>query len=414
MRRIVHLLYRHTRTLILIPHPQAVGTASEEIFFGLLAARRSHRRLLVLFPTAMPWPLKSRLIPIDFFDLESPLLWCSPAARRLLPLRFLISCYFAAARVWEYVKRKVNLGSPSDSEVGTPSGGQELLWSDNPASTVFSMAEVEGLQWSSQYAQRIEWRVGSNTERVGRDALRKWGISDQDWWVCFHVRESGFYGDHESSPYRNADVRSYMGAMREVIERGGWVVRLGDPSMAKIPVADRVIDLAHDPLKSPRLDAFFIQNCAAFVGMQSGLMDSAILFGKPLLITNMYGWLIGLPYLTNSWGVFQHLRDLENSVPVPVVQTMEGSTESLTSDWGLATVTYQTLSEDEITRAVADFLTWVAAGCPARESPYSDLRRRLFLDFLENNRLRTDDVFDVQTKYRLASRATPSAFNFTE
>lgn len=414
MKSIIRYLLDHRRILLLIPHPSAVGTASEEIFFALLKAQRSGRRLLVLFPTQLPRPLGVRLQPVEFFDIESPPLVCSPAARRLVPLRFAISVYFGLVRVWSLATDGFRRDAAKDTGRGIPRGGQELLWNDNSNLRVFDIDSVNSLDWSSQYKRGVDCKVSESTELVGRRALRTWGVTEKDWWVCLHVRESGYYGDHESSRYRNADIRSYERAITEITKRGGWVMRLGDPSMAHLKSMDRVIDVAHDCQRTPRLDAFLIGNSRAFVGMQSGIMDTAILFGRPLLITNMYGWLIGLPYLPNARGVFQHMRESVTALPVSVVNTMQGRTEDLTSDWGLAGVMYETLNANEIHEAVTNFLDWVTVGCPQAVSPLAAERQQAFLRFLEENKLRDNVEFDVQTKYRLASRVTPQAFSFQE
>lgn len=412
MRRLIHFVYEHLRTLVLVPHPQAIGTASEEVYFALLAARRTNRRLLVLFPTPMPWPLRMRNLPTAFFDLRSPQLWCSPAARRLLPLRFGISCYFGLVRLIGLSGLTRRKGVPQDSEVGIPKGGQDLIWTVPEAATNFDLASVERLNWPSQYEQPLSCEVAAQTELVGRAALAEFGISERDWWVCFHVREPGFYEDYSSSQYRNGSISSYLGAIEVVTAMGGWVIRLGDPTMEPLPPLKHVVDIAHSQLRSPRLDAYVLRNCTAFIGMQSGVMDSAILFERPLLITNMYGWLIGLPYMPNSWGMFQHLTDKSTGAPVSVDREMLGTAASLTSDWGCAGVTYGALSEEELTAGVHEFLEWVNLECPELPSKMVESRRKAFLSFLENNKLRMDEDFDVTTKYRLASRATASAFGF--
>lgn len=399
---------------MLIPHPQAVGTASEEMYFGLLAARRTRTNLLAVFPAKLPWPLQLNVLPVAFFDLESPYLLCSPASRALLPLRYLVAIGFGVVRLVEMIRIRMGRGGPRDSERGIPKGGQELLWNPIGAEEDFSVGHVEAMEWSLQYRDVPECQVSKKTLEVGRASIERWGISDTDWWVCLHVREPGFYQDFESSSYRNADIDEYSAAIEEVTSRGGWVLRLGDPSMKRVPGQNNVVDVAHDPARSSRLDAFLVSHCRAFIGMQSGLMDTALLFSRPTLITNMYGWLIGLPFAENSWGVFQHLTDPADGRPVSVVETMSGSLSSLTSDWGLSNVEYHRLSAQELACATRAFLDWADEGYPSFDCPLGQERRDKYIKFLETTRLRSSDDFDAATKYRLASRATPQAFAFGE
>ena len=52
------------------------------------------------------------------------------------------------------------------------------------------------------------------------------------------ARERGGYsGDWEN--FRNADIGNYLGAIKEITQRGGWVVRMGDPTMTKLPFLNK-------------------------------------------------------------------------------------------------------------------------------------------------------------------------------
>src|ERR1700687_6198021 len=95
-------------------------------------------------------------------------------------------------------------------------------------------------------------------QQQGWSVLEKLGMPSNSWFVCLHVREAGFHKAwHEKHPgTRNANVLTYMNAVRTVIERGGWVVRMGDPTMAKLPELNGLIDYAHSSEKSAAVDVF--------------------------------------------------------------------------------------------------------------------------------------------------------------
>ena len=124
--------------------------------------------------------------------------------------------------------------------------------------------------------------------RRGRTALEELGMPRGAWFVSLHVRESGFHesdgGTHQS--HRNADVRDYLPAIRLIAERGGWVVRLGDPSMTPLPETDHVIDYAHSAAKSDWMDVFLSGECRFFLGLASGPSQVAVSFGAPCLYVN--------------------------------------------------------------------------------------------------------------------------------
>ena len=47
------------------------------------------------------------------------------------------------------------------------------------------------------------------------------GLSDEDWFVCVHVRESGFKNDAGRREYRNNSIINYTKAFERIIEKGG-------------------------------------------------------------------------------------------------------------------------------------------------------------------------------------------------
>lgn len=122
----------------------------------------------------------------------------------------------------------------------------------------------------------------------GRGVLRKLGLPDGAWFVCVHVREPGYHGEagntHQS--HRNADIRDYLPAFREVVRRGGWVIRMGDKSMSPAPAYPGVVDYARSKLKSERMDVFLCGAARFFVGVASGLCHVPTSFGVPCVLTN--------------------------------------------------------------------------------------------------------------------------------
>lgn len=122
----------------------------------------------------------------------------------------------------------------------------------------------------------------------GRAVLRAMGVPDGAWFVSLHVRSSGFHRREEAAAqaYRNAAVESYLPLVREVVGRGGWVVRLGDPSMPPLPPTPGAVDYARGPHKGDRMDVFLCAACRLYVGGPSGLIHVPTTFGVPCLATN--------------------------------------------------------------------------------------------------------------------------------
>jgi len=122
----------------------------------------------------------------------------------------------------------------------------------------------------------------------GRAGLAAFGMPDGQWFVCLHVREGGFHGDGAGSTrqHRSSAISDYFSALERIVSRGGWVVRMGDRSMTRLPRMDRVIDYAHHPLKSPEMDLFLLAECRFFIGTTSGLTSAVQALGTPMLLLN--------------------------------------------------------------------------------------------------------------------------------
>ncbi len=126
-------------------------------------------------------------------------------------------------------------------------------------------------------------------------ALRLLGLPEGAWYVCLHVREPGFHkGWNTLYPsMRDANIDDYLSAIDLIVKSGGWVIRMGDPSMKPLPPLANVIDYAHSTLKTPRADILIPLGCRFFLGTNSGFATIPAIYGVRCVFSN---WLpIGLP-----------------------------------------------------------------------------------------------------------------------
>ncbi len=122
----------------------------------------------------------------------------------------------------------------------------------------------------------------------GRECLVRLGVPADAWFACLHVRTPGFLDEAPDSHrrFRNADIESYLPAVERIVARGGWVVRIGDPSMPPLPPLKHVVDYVHSPHKSDWMDIFLIAAARFFLGTTSGPWTVAHVFGTPVAMTN--------------------------------------------------------------------------------------------------------------------------------
>ena len=128
------------------------------------------------------------------------------------------------------------------------------------------------------------------------DADRDWseqrlaelGLPPGAWFACVHVREAGFSpADEAAHAHRNGDPLAVRPAMQEIVRRGGWCIRMGDPSMTPMEPMAGAIDYAHHPLRSARMDVVLCARARFFLGNTSGLALVSSAFGVPSALANM-------------------------------------------------------------------------------------------------------------------------------
>ena len=72
------------------------------------------------------------------------------------------------------------------------------------------------------------------------------------------------------------------------------------------------IDYPFTNLKSEIMDLYLLQICHFYIGTPSGPMDTAYLFNKPILLTNLYDIYPSFPRKRNDRGVFRKIIKKEN------------------------------------------------------------------------------------------------------
>ena len=145
-------------------------------------------------------------------------------------------------------------------------------------------------EWERQNRQPL-FQLNSEHREFGREQLAKAGIPKDSWFVSLHVRDPGYkkgsyLAKEEYDSYRNADIESYKLAIQEVVQRGGYVIRVGDPKMKPFIAVEGFFDYALSDIRSNRMDIFLFSQCRCFVGVSSGPVLTPVLFGVPVVMTN--------------------------------------------------------------------------------------------------------------------------------
>jgi putative glycosyltransferase (TIGR04372 family) len=165
-------------------------------------------------------------------------------------------------------------------------------------------------------------------EEWGAQALLQMGLPEHAWFVCVHVREPGFSPiDEELQAHRNGSIGACIPAIKEIARRGGWVVRIGDPTMEPLPQLPQVIDYAHHSMKCERLDVILCAKARFILGNTSGIALVCSAFGVPCAAANTIPfptlWFshrdVSIPKLLWSEELGRHLR-FDEILESPVAQ----------------------------------------------------------------------------------------------
>ena len=133
------------------------------------------------------------------------------------------------------------------------------------------------------------FQLSDHHREMGMHALDHLGLPGDAWYVTLHVREPGYRGEIRSNTIqnpRNANPLDYLKAIKAVTEAGGWVFRMGDPSMTPMPSLPRLIDYAHHEVRCDYMDVFLGATCRFCIATDSGYYNILMPFGTPILLTN--------------------------------------------------------------------------------------------------------------------------------
>ncbi|MBK8759908.1 MAG: TIGR04372 family glycosyltransferase [Sulfuritalea sp.] len=388
-----------TGTIVVIPHPIVVGSCAEQIYPSLLKARREGKKLVLLHQYSLPWPIHYRLTNHELIDIASEYKTLSSDSPWFVVGSALVTFYAAVARTLNLLTRR--LGFPlSDADV-YPCVGNMTIWQPKEIMPGFSWEVVAEFDWPTQVHTRLPVSLLPHKKAAAEHERVRLGLPADAWFVCLHVRESGFHNDTMTE--RNASISNYAKAIKEVTVRGGWVVRLGDPSMTRLPPMERVIDYPFTSSKSALMDIYMISECRAYIGMQSGVFDVATLFQKPIILTNMASWLYPFPVKYGDVGVFKHVYSKSRQRYLSVQEWMAEPFDAVSYFAPREDYVYHENSPEELRATVQEFFERNGTGTPTSlQCECSDLRQQRGRCMVENKILSDDPLGDLHNRYRVA------------
>jgi putative glycosyltransferase (TIGR04372 family) len=180
--------------------------------------------------------------------------------------------------------------------------------------------------------------------------------------VVLHARADNYHG-LEKQAFRNADIETYEPAVRDLLDRGYQVLRIGDRGMPRLPVKHkhyrelpRLLGYRHE------LDPYFISKAAFMIGCQSGPCAYARALGTPLLSVNAVLHYTLLP-AKMEMACFKRYRLIEGSKRKRL--SLEGALAAgvhhfdTTIQFERAHIMLDPARPQEIKAAVRDMIAWL-------------------------------------------------------
>lgn len=149
----------------------------------------------------------------------------------------------------------------------------------------------------------------TNEEHIeGNLFLKKIGVSKGQKYICLVTRDSAYkktisslmgwslkIWDHHN--YRNSDIDDYKLAVNFLLDRGYFVIRMGNVVEKKLKIDHKnFLDYASSDLKSSFLDFFLLGNSYFNLVSEAGLKDISYVYNVPYVFVNC-----PFPKITINW-----------------------------------------------------------------------------------------------------------------
>lgn len=415
---LIHKLFDYinsrARVFILSPLASALGDCADEMYYGLVKVQREGKRMLLLRVPELPGRFRLGIANRELLELEaggyfvdqrgilvrslSMVLAVVYGVKRLLFIFLQKSCVVLHRTVgWRKMPRE-------ERWVLAPFIGRASLWKPYGVDA-FRWEVVDEGEWRKAHEEFRPPELNQSQMRLGVEMAAAMGLPRGAWYACLHVREGGFYHDHRCAA-RNASISNYLEGIRAIVASGGWVVRIGDPTMTRLPPMKQVIDYAHSQFKSPLMDIYLISRCDFFVGTFSGPREVAKLFGKREVLVNLPEWTFFFPMKRGDLAILKHVYSRSRRRFLSVKELAGGSLA-----WQCC---FRTLADDfvmventseEIKELITEFLQ------KPQSYPYCELQetcneaRKTQLRNHLATFLTEDNLYTLDNTYRIAAGA---------
>ena len=235
----------------------------------------------------------------------------------------------------------------------------------------------------------IKFNLSEDHFLKGKEILKKIGLPENAWYVTLHIRE----GTGNEKTF-NSNPITYLKSIKEIVSRGGYVFRVGDKKMTKMPKVKGLIDYPFTEFKSEFMDVFLGATCRFGIGTSSGYWTVPVYFGKPVLLVN---YLPILDYYSlGKKNIFlgKHLKNKKTGDKISIEKLFSFNIGYFTCDEQFADHNIEIVDNDEneIWESTVEILNLLDNGKKQQEFTALNLK------FKEKIDLQNEKIFDFPIK----------------
>tara|TARA_E500000178_G_scaffold355138_1_gene426661 strand:+ start:7631 stop:8830 length:1200 start_codon:yes stop_codon:yes gene_type:complete len=176
-------------------------------------------------------------------------------------------------------------------------------------------------------------KLTKNEINDGKNEIKKFGMNLNSKWICIHNRDASYLNtiypekNWNYHNYRNFSINDLKPAAQYFAEKGYYVFRMGKYSKEKLKTDNpKIIDYSNSKLQSDFMDIFLLSNCEFYFGSPSGIVNTLLLFRKPLFVVNMIPLEAIFSYKRREPCIFMRLLDEKNNKILSIREMVKKNT----------------------------------------------------------------------------------------
>lgn len=344
--------YKKFKYFFLSPLPYAIGSASEQILIAAKYAKLFNKKLVILKIRSFNYTICNNSL-FDSIVINKQKLKIGKTFNfiltKILEIEFFIWRVFLIFLNDKFLKLNFHELSRF-SNIGVPN----LFETNKTTNKNIFFKRYQDIEKFNSINESLDLSI--SLKKKCKKILNQFVPSRQDKIVCVHVRDGFYRNDFKRKNYRNSNIENYKKAINFLINKGYLVIRLGDKNCKKTKFKNKYfIDYPFSKFKSEEMDLYLIKISKFYLATQSGIMDVAYMFNKPILTTNMCELFTGFPRKKNDRGIFKTIFSKTKKNPVSIFNYMKNPYKFHNPDNENSNFYFKENTENEIYLATKEF-----------------------------------------------------------